>query len=66
VLGARTHGVLGPGEALLIVGAELDFDDDDPDPGVAVEQEDDGVGAVLGRADLGEVDPAPGRAGQRR
>ena len=36
--------------------AELDLDDDHPDRDVAVEQEDDDVGAVLGGLDLGQID----------
>ena len=35
---------------------DLDLDDDDRDRGAGIEEEDYDVGAVLGWADLGEVD----------
>ena len=61
--GARARRVVGPGEALARVDAELDLDDEDPDRDVAVEQEDDNVGAVLGGPDLGQIDRDEARLG---
>ena len=46
--------------------AELDLDDDHPDRDVAVEKEDDDIGAVLGGLDLGQVDRGEARFGVGR
>jgi hypothetical protein len=56
VHGSRAHCVLGPAVALPRVDAELELDDERPERGVAVEQENDDIGAVLGGLDLGQVD----------
>jgi hypothetical protein len=66
--GARDGHIGGPAEALSGVGRQLDLDDDDPDRDVAVEQDDDHIGAVFGRLDLGQVgrDEAGFRVGRKR
>jgi hypothetical protein len=63
VSGARARRVLGPAVALPGVDAELDLDDEHPDGDIAVEQEDDDVGAVLGGPDLGQIDRDEARFG---
>lgn len=53
--GARARHIDGPTEALSRVDRQLDLDDDHPDGMIAVEKDDDGIGAVLGWLDLGQV-----------
>src|SRR5262249_10282407 len=61
--GARARDVFGPGEALPRVPAELDLDGDDVDGNVAVEEQDDEVGAVLGGLDAGQIGGGDARLG---
>jgi len=59
------HGlVCRPAEALSLVAGELSFDDDS-EHGLAVDEEHDGIGAKLGRNDLGQVGRSESSLGVR-
>jgi hypothetical protein len=66
VRGARPGRVVGPAIPLARVDAELDLDDEHPDRHLAVQQEDDDVGPILGRPDLRQVDRDEARLRVRR